>query len=49
MALMAVERYKPDLILLDIKLPDIDGYEVCKQLKANSITKEIPVIFLKRP
>ena len=46
MALMAVERYKPDLILLDIKLPDIDGYEVCKQLKANSITKEIPVIFL---
>ncbi len=46
MALMAVEGYKPDLILLDIKLPDIDGYQVCKQLKANEITREIPVIFL---
>jgi len=46
MALMAVEGYKPDLILLDIKLPDIDGYQVCKQLKENTRTREIPVIFL---
>lgn len=46
MALMAVESYKPDLILLDIKLPDLDGYEVCKQLKANPKTREITVIFL---
>ncbi len=36
----------PDLILLDIGLPDIDGLEVCKQLKANADTKRIPVIFI---
>ena len=36
----------PDLILLDILMPDIDGYEVCKQLKANEKSKDIPVIFL---
>ncbi|ELS05361.1 diguanylate cyclase (GGDEF) domain-containing protein [Xenococcus sp. PCC 7305] len=35
-----------DLILLDIKMPEIDGYEVCKQLKKNANTREIPVIFL---
>ena len=36
----------PDLVLLDIILPDIDGYEVCHRLKRNSLTSEIPVIFL---
>ncbi len=36
----------PDLILLDIVLPDLDGYEVCKRLKANPATVAIPVIFL---
>lgn len=36
----------PDLILLDIILPDIDGYEVCHRLKQNPATSEIPVIFL---
>jgi CheY-like chemotaxis protein len=36
----------PDLILLDIVMPDIDGYEVCKQLKASPITCDIPVIFI---
>jgi two-component system sensor histidine kinase ChiS len=36
----------PDLILLDIKMPDMDGYEVCKQLKAHEQTHDIPVIFL---
>ena len=36
----------PDLILLDIMMPEMDGYEVCKRLKANRKTKEIPVIFL---
>ena len=37
---------KPDLILLDIIMPDMDGYEVGKALKANSETAEIPVIFV---
>jgi putative two-component system response regulator len=36
----------PDLILLDIMMPDMDGYEVCRRLKANAATREIPVIFL---
>jgi PleD family two-component response regulator len=46
MALITVERERPDLILLDIKMPDLDGYEVCQRLKANPLTCEIPVIFL---
>ena len=36
----------PDLILLDIMMPDIDGYEVCRRLKAQAATRDIPVIFL---
>ncbi|MES2582200.1 MAG: two-component system response regulator [Pseudomonadota bacterium] len=36
----------PDLILLDVTMPDMDGYEVCRQLKANPATQGIPVIFL---
>ncbi|MGB7442718.1 MAG: response regulator [Coleofasciculaceae cyanobacterium] len=36
----------PDLILLDIMMPEIDGYEVCRELKAKEKTREIPVIFL---
>ena len=36
----------PDLILLDVKMPGIDGYEVCRRLKSNSKTREIPVIFV---
>ncbi|MGK7877838.1 MAG: response regulator, partial [Xenococcaceae cyanobacterium] len=46
MALTAVQTMPPDLILLDIKMPDMDGYEVCQQLKASRATREIPVIFL---
>ncbi|HEY9297897.1 MAG TPA: response regulator, partial [Phormidium sp.] len=36
----------PDLILLDIMMPEMNGYEVCRRLKANPQTKDIPVIFL---
>ncbi len=46
MAITAIETQLPDLILLDIKMPDLDGYEVCKQLKNNPYTADIPVIFL---
>lgn len=37
---------QPDVILLDIAMPDMDGYEVCRRLKANPRTRDIPVIFL---
>lgn len=46
LALMAVQNHPPDLILLDIKMPEIDGYEVCSRLKCQPKTAEIPVIFL---
>jgi len=45
-ALKAVETHIPDLILLDIMMPGIDGYEVCEQLKANEATRGILIIFL---
>jgi putative two-component system response regulator len=45
-AITAVRDDPPDLILLDIVMPDINGYEVCRKLKADSITSKIPVIFL---
>ena len=45
-ALKIAQSQSPDLILLDIMMPEIDGYEVCRQLKANPATRDIPVIFL---
>lgn len=45
-AIQLANSEKPDLILLDILMPEMDGFETCKILKANSKTKHIPVIFL---
>jgi sigma-B regulation protein RsbU (phosphoserine phosphatase) len=45
-ALAIAAKALPDLILLDIMMPDIDGYEVCRKLKSNPATADIPVIFL---
>lgn len=46
LALQAVEAIPPDLILLDINMPLMDGYEVCERLKAREGTRDIPVIFI---
>jgi putative two-component system response regulator len=43
---LASKENKPDLILLDILMPDMDGYEVCKRLKSNNKTQNIPIIFI---
>jgi DNA-binding response OmpR family regulator len=45
-ALSIAHKAKPSLILLDIMMPGIDGYEVCRRLKADPETQDIPVIFL---
>ena len=45
-ALKILDRVSPALILLDIMMPEMDGYEVCKRIKGNEKTKEIPIIFL---
>ena len=46
MALRAAQAAPPDLVLLDISMPDMDGYEVCRRLKADGRTADIPVIFI---
>ncbi len=45
-ALRSVAKNPPDLILLDIMMPEMDGFEVCRRLKENAATREIPVIFI---
>lgn len=46
MALRTVRNHPPDAMLLDIKMPDMDGYQVCEALKSDENTSEIPIIFL---
>ena len=46
MALIGVRAAPPDVILLDIRMPVMDGFEVCRQLKADATTRHIPIIFL---
>lgn len=45
-ALALIARNSPDLVLLDVVMPGIDGFEVCKHLKSDPVTRDIPVIFL---
>jgi DNA-binding response OmpR family regulator len=45
-ALESVQKERPDLIVLDIGMPKLDGWEVCRRLKSNEGTKAIPVIIL---
>jgi len=46
MALMGAKAIPPDVILLDIRMPEMDGYEVCRRLKGEPETQDIPIIFL---
>ena len=46
MALAAAAKHPPDLILLDINMPEMNGFEVCERFKADAELKEIPVIFI---
>jgi two-component system sensor histidine kinase/response regulator len=45
-ALTLLDYVKPDIILLDVLLPGIDGFETCRRLKSNEVTRDIPVIFI---
>ena len=45
-ALRITEDVVPDLVVLDIRLPDIDGYEVCRRLRSHRRTEQVPIIFL---
>ncbi len=46
LALKSIRSHPPDLILLDILMPGLSGFEVCKQLKADALTNKIPIIFI---
>lgn len=45
-ALECIGAEMPDLVLLDIMMPGVDGFEVCRQIKSNSLTSHIPVVLL---
>ena len=45
-AIRGAKAVPPDLILLDVKMPEMNGYEVCQQLKADDLTRDIPIIFI---
>ncbi|WP_306643847.1 response regulator transcription factor [Sanyastnella coralliicola] len=45
-ALDAVDQHQPELVILDIMMPDIDGYEVCERIKSNETSKNTKIIFL---
>jgi len=45
-ALAEIKAEQPDLVLLDVMLPDVDGFEICKQLRAYPPTKKVPIIFV---
>ncbi len=45
-ALETVTAYPPELVMLDINMPEMNGYEVCERLKGNPVTRDIPVIFI---
>ncbi|MCK4704122.1 MAG: response regulator, partial [Gammaproteobacteria bacterium] len=46
LALASIKKKAPDLILLDVLMPDINGYEICQQLKAGEQYRDIPVLFI---
>ena len=46
MALLAVESEEPDLVLLSVQLPILDGYDICRKLRASATTRDIPIIFV---
>src|SRR5947209_16674378 len=45
-AISSLSAQRPDLVLVDIRMPDMDGFEVCRRLKQSAETRDIPVIFL---